>query len=186
MRVIGGKFRGKSIKFLKIPSTRPLKDSVKENIFNILNHSNEINVEILNSNVLDLYSGIGSFGLECISRGAKNITFIEKDIEAANVLKTNLASLSISMNAKLINKKIEDSFKLLEEEKFDIFFFDPPFKDTKFTENLKIILQNKIFNKNHIVIIHREKETNDNINKFLDIKITKYYGRSKIVFGTFI
>ena len=63
--------------YIKSNITRPLKDSVKENIFNILNHSNEINIKIENS-CLDLYSGIGSFGLECISRGSKEVTFVEK------------------------------------------------------------------------------------------------------------
>ena len=58
-------------------STKALKDIVKENIFNILDHSNLINIEIKESNVLDLYSGIGSFGIECISRGAKKVIFIE-------------------------------------------------------------------------------------------------------------
>ena len=67
MRIISGKFKGKSINFLKNSITRPLKDSVKENIFNILAHSPEIKIKIENSNVLDLYSGVGSFGLECIS-----------------------------------------------------------------------------------------------------------------------
>ena len=71
MRIISGKLKGKSLSFLKNSTTRPLKDSVKENIFNILKHSNLINLKIDKANILDLYSGIGSFGLECISRGAK-------------------------------------------------------------------------------------------------------------------
>ena len=79
MRIIGGKLKGKSISFLKSSTTRPLKDSVKESIFNIISHSYLLNVNIEKSNVLDLYSGIGSFGLECISRGANKITFVEKD-----------------------------------------------------------------------------------------------------------
>ena len=63
----------------KILNTRPLKDSVKENIFNIIKHSKKIGIKLENSNILDLYSGIGSFGIECISRGAKKVTFVEKD-----------------------------------------------------------------------------------------------------------
>ena len=62
MRIISGFLKGKKINFFKNQTTRPLKDSVKENIFNILKHSKLIKVEIENSNVLDLYSGIGSFG----------------------------------------------------------------------------------------------------------------------------
>ena len=63
-----------------------MKDIVKENIFNVLQHSNLINIDIQNSNVLDLYSGIGSFGIECISRGEK-VTFIDKDRDAMIILK---------------------------------------------------------------------------------------------------
>ena len=79
MRIISGRFKGKVVSFLKSKNTRPLKDSVKENIFKILTHSKLINVKLEKSNVLDLYSGMGSFGLECLSRGANKITFVEKD-----------------------------------------------------------------------------------------------------------
>ena len=87
MRIISGFLKGKSINYLRNSMTRPLKDSVKENIFNILHHSNLINVKIKNANVLDLFSGIGSFGIECISREAKKVTFVERDLEAVKILK---------------------------------------------------------------------------------------------------
>ena len=108
MRIISGKFKGKSIQFLKSSKTRPLKDSVKENIFNVLKHSNKISVNIENSNVLDLYSGVGSFGLECISRNAKKVTFVENNIIAINILKENLKYLSAVDKAILISEKIEN------------------------------------------------------------------------------
>ena len=74
MRIISGELKGKSINYLKNSNTRPLKDSVRENIFNILKHSFSINVKVENSNILDLYSGIGSFGIESLSRYAKKVT----------------------------------------------------------------------------------------------------------------
>mgnify|MGYP006448473405 FL=1 len=89
MRVISGSLKGRLIDFLKNDKTRPLKDSVKENIFNIIKHSRLINLNIENSKVLDLYSGIGSFGIECVSRGAKKVTFVERDINALKILKRN-------------------------------------------------------------------------------------------------
>ena len=95
MRIISGFLKGKKINYLKNSTTRPLKDSVKENIFNILAHSKLIKIKFESSNILDLYSGVGSFGLECISRGAKKVTFIEKNNLASNVLKENLQKLSI-------------------------------------------------------------------------------------------
>ena len=78
MRIISGTLKGRSIDFLRNAKTRPLKDAVKENVFNILKHSNLVNVRIENSNVLDLYSGIGSFGIECISRGLRKLHLLNK------------------------------------------------------------------------------------------------------------
>ena len=81
MRITGGEYRGKKIQFLKSFSSRPLKDLVKESIFNLIIHSKLIDIELTNAAVLDLYSGIGSFGIECISRGAREITFIENTMK---------------------------------------------------------------------------------------------------------
>ena len=87
MRIISGFLKGKKIDFLKSATTRPLRDFVKENIFNIIKHSNLINVKLENASILDLYSGVGSFGIECISRGAKKTTFVENNSTALITLK---------------------------------------------------------------------------------------------------
>ena len=145
MRIISGFLKGKKIKFLKNLTTRPLKDSVKENIFNILIHSNEIVAEIENSNVLDLYSGIGSFGMECISRGANKVTFVEKEINALNTLRENLNNSKILHKAKILSGEIKNVIIKDLNEKFNIFFFDPPFKDNGFLEILQIIKKKKDF-----------------------------------------
>ena len=185
MRIISGTLKGKSINFLKNKNTRPLKDSVKESIFNILNHSNLIKTDIENSNILDLYSGVGSFGIETLSRNAKRVTFIEKDINASNILKENLKKLSIFQKSKIFTDKIENVLSRLEE-KFNIFFLDPPFADENYFLNLELIKNRKIFEENHIVIIHREKRSKENFGNILHIIETKQYGRSKIFFGKFI
>ena len=78
MRVISGKLRGKLIHNPTDKTTRPLKDMVRESIFNILEHSNLSKKKILKSTVLDLFSGCATFGLECISRGALKVIFVEK------------------------------------------------------------------------------------------------------------
>ena len=76
MRIIGGIYRGKKITLPEDKKTRPLKDIVKESIFNLIEHSNKFKIEIKNSLVLDLFAGSGSFGFECISRGSKKVVFI--------------------------------------------------------------------------------------------------------------
>ena len=185
MRIISGLLKGQKINYLKNTTTRPLKDSVKENIFNILKHSTKINIKIDKSNILDLYSGIGSFGIECISRKAEKVTFVEKDKYAFNVLRENLKRLSVEKKSQLINKNLEDALEQNLNEKFNIIFLDPPFADNNFVNNLKMIKKKKIFYEHHVVIIHREKKTLDNFNNIIKIINTKEYGRSKIIFGFF-
>tara|TARA_B100000963_G_scaffold348376_1_gene355872 strand:+ start:1289 stop:1849 length:561 start_codon:yes stop_codon:yes gene_type:complete len=185
MRIISGNLKGKSINFKKNTTTRPLKDSVKENIFNILKHSNLIDIEIKNSNVLDLYSGFGSFGIECISRGANEVIFIDRDINVINILKENLIKLAIIDKCKIFNNTINSNQILRIKKKFNIFFLDPPFANFDYIQNLEVIKKNNIFEKRNVVIIHREKNTNEDYESFINILEIKNYGRSKIIFGRF-
>ena len=185
IRIISGNLKGKKINHLKNSTTRPLKDSVKENIFNILMHSNLFNVKLNGSNVLDLYSGVGSFGIECISRGAEKVTFVEKDKLASMTLKKNLLNLSIIDKTKIFSDDIDRVLKKKFIQKFNIFFLDPPFQDSEFMKNLVIIKKESLCAKEHVVIIHREKGKLDNFSNSIDIIDIKEYGRSKIIFGNF-
>jgi len=186
MRIIGGKLKGKSISFLKSPITRPLKDSVKESIFNIIAHSNILNINLEKSNILDLYSGIGSFGLECISRGAEKVFFVEKNNEAAQILSKNSFDLSVQNKATIVVDEIKNFLVKAQKIKFEIVFFDPPFKDNNYINELKLINEKKIYKKNHVVIIHRERKSSDDFKKIINPLIIKEYGRSKIIFGKFL
>ena len=186
MRVISGKLKGRSINFIKNSKTRPLKDSVRENIFNILTHSNFLKIKMGKSKILDMYSGVGSFGIESISRGAEKVIFVEQDINAVNILKENLSKLSIENKAKVHNGKTIDFLSKNKQKKFNIFFFDPPYADLHFIDDIRLIKDKKIFEINHIIIIHRERRSLDDFKGLLKIIEIKKYGRSKIIFGTFI
>ncbi len=140
MRIISGKFKNKKLYFPKNLKTRPLKDIVKENIFNILDHSNNINIEIKNSNVIDLYAGTGSFGLECLSRGTSRVFFVENDLYALKNLKKNIEDLNIAHKAIVYS---QDVFKFLDnlvlEKKFDLAFLDPPYTNKTYVKIFKIL-----------------------------------------------
>jgi len=183
MRIISGTFKGKKILEPKDIKTRPLKDLTKESIFNILNHSNKFKINLEDSNILDLFSGVGSFGIECLSRGVKSVIFIENYNGVLPVLKKNLQNLKAIENYKIIEKDINNG-KIFEtlDKKFDIVFMDPPYKD----KNLNLLLQNleniKILNKNGIVVIHRHKNEQDMIPKNFRVIEEKRYGLSKIIF----
>ena len=186
MRIIGGKFRGKKIFFDNTQITRPLRDFVRENIFNLIFHGKNNNIDFEKSKILDLYSGFGSFGLECLSRNAKSVVFVEKDKNAFKFIKKNLNNLKINKNVEVINLDVKRYLEYTEHEtKFDIFFFDPPYKDGSFLEVLEIIKKKKIINNKHLIIIHRERKSEDNFEKIININLLKHYGRSKVIFGSF-
>ena len=103
MRIIGGKFKGKKLLEPQDKETRPLKDLTKESIFNIINHSNKFSIDIKKAKVLDLFSGVGSFGIECISQGASHVTFIEKYKAVLPILKKNLNNLKSEINCEIID-----------------------------------------------------------------------------------
>ncbi len=184
MRIIGGYLKGKKISFIKTSSTRPLRDLVKESLFNTIHHSNFINVNIKNSTVLDLYSGIGSFGIECLSREADSVTFVENNSQALEILKENLKKLDLEKKVFLYPYEIKKFLsKININKKFDIIFIDPPFAEKEFKEEIELIKKLKIFKKNHLIVIHRENEQEE-LDKLIEVKLTKEYGRSKVIFGT--
>ena len=94
MRIISGKFKGKKLHQPLDNLTRPLRDMVKEAIFNFLTHSEHIKINMKEACILDLFSGSGSFGLECISRQAKKVVFCENYEPALRVLKKILNLLT--------------------------------------------------------------------------------------------
>jgi len=186
MRIISGSLKGKRINFIKSATTRPLRDFVKENIFNIINHSSLIDVKLKDANVLDLYSGVGSFGIECISQGAKKTTFVENDNKAVTILRQNLNDLKIENQSEILNEKSISFFKRLKNtQKFEIIFFDPPFVENLFVEEVQLVKNSRMYKKKHLIIIHRENKTEDNLEKFINIILVRNYGRSKIIFGVF-
>ena len=183
MRIIAGNFRGKKILEPKNTLTRPLKDLTKESIFNIINHSNKFDLNLKNSNVLDLFSGVGSFGIECLSRGAKQVIFAEKYNAVLPILKKNLQNLKLIKNFEIIEKDIfEINFFKILNKKFDIIFMDPPYKDKNLNLLLENIINGDVLNKNGILVVHRHKDEKDLIPDKLKVIEEKKYGLSKIIF----
>ena len=185
MRIISGSFKGKKISDPKDIKTRPLKDLTKESIFNIIKHSNKLKINLLNSNVLDLFSGVGSFGIECLSRDAKKVVFVENYSGVLPILKKNLKNLQSIENYMIIEKDIYNSDIFLElEDKFDIIFLDPPYRNKNLDKVLIDIDEQKILKKNGIIIVHRHKNEPDSLPKNFEIIDEKKYGISKIIFLT--
>jgi len=187
MRIISGIFKGKKIFEPEDKVTRPLKDLVKESIFNIINHSNKFEIQISNSIILDLFSGVGSFGLEAISRGASYTVFVENYPLVLKTLKKNISNLNLNNKCKILEKDVfEDlDFKDLEK-KFNIIFLDPPFKNENKNLLITKIFYSKILDEKGIIILHKNIKEKNNFPTFFRVVEEKKYGNSKIIFGNFI
>jgi 16S rRNA (guanine966-N2)-methyltransferase len=188
MRIIAGKLKGTTLNMPKDKNTRPLKDIVKENIFNLLIHSKKISLKLEQSNILDLYSGTGSFGLECLSRQAASVCFVESKKDAIDVLEKNIKKLKVENKIKIF---FNDIFDFIEKQnvlrsKFNLIFCDPPFKDRNIEKLIKLIFDNNLIIKNGIIIIHRNKTTKEKLPDNFEILEERIYGISKIIFGKFL
>ena len=186
MRVIGGRFKGKKLLEPKDKETRPLKDLTKESIFNIINHSNKFSIDIKKAYILDLFSGIGSFGIECLSQGADHVTFIEKYDGVLPILKKNINNLKSEINYEIIENDILNNFEFKSLKlRYDIIFLDPPYKEKALKNILNTIIENKILKDNGVIIIHRHKKEIDEFPKNFQLIDEKKYGISKIIFGSY-
>jgi len=186
MRIIAGASKGKKILQPKDQLTRPLKDLTKESIFNIIMHSNKFETKIEGSKILDLFSGVGSFGLECLSRGALNAVFVESYKEVLDILKKNIENLNYVNSSTIIEQDIYDSLDFKTLKKFDIIFIDAPYKEKRVDMLLQKIFDAKILNDKSIIIIHRHKKENENFINNFNIIEEKIYGISKVIFGNFL
>ena len=187
MRIIAGKLKGTNLLIPKDKNTRPLKDITRESIFNLLIHSKKISFQFENSNILDLYAGTGSFGLECLSRKVKSVSFVEKNKKAFKILKKNIEKLDLNNETKIF---YDDVLRIIKKKKikskFDLIFCDPPFKDINIEKLINLIFNKNLMNENGIMILHRHKNTKEKLPNCFRIIDERIYGISKIIFGKFL
>ncbi|MGO9513625.1 MAG: 16S rRNA (guanine(966)-N(2))-methyltransferase RsmD [Steroidobacteraceae bacterium] len=120
VRIIGGGWRGRRVSFPDAPGLRPTPDRVRETLFNWLQHS------IVDTRCLDLFAGSGALGLEALSRGAKEVVFVEQAGIAARALQAELKRLGGSAKARVVEGGAA-RFLRSGGEPFDVVFLDPPF-----------------------------------------------------------
>ncbi len=124
MRIISGKYKGRHLVSFKADHIRPTMDRVKETLFNKwMGHIDE-------ARVLDLFAGTGNLGLEALSRGAKHVTFVEKNIKSVQIIKDNIQALKISPKEyTIITKDVFTFIKSVPNQPFDLILIDPPFTE---------------------------------------------------------
>ncbi len=177
MRVISGKARGLKLNTIEGDSTRPTKDMVKEALFSMLNDY------IMDSIVLDLFSGSGAIGIEALSRGAKKAYLVDYNKECIKVINENISKAKFVDDTVIINKDYLDALDDLENVLFDIIYIDPPYNKGLGIKAINKISSCGLLNKNGILIF--ETDENENAPDFID-KLEKYkikkYGRNILNF----
>ncbi len=177
MRIISGTHGGRRIyPPAKMPYTRPTTDVAKEGLFNII----ENNLSIPSLKTLDLFGGTGSISYELASRGAKNITVVEKDQAMFEFIKKTAGVLQFE-NFKVLKM---DVFKYLDQcsETFDLIFAGPPYALTSIDDVPKNIIEKKLLNQDGWFVV--EHTPANNYKDFPFYKTQRNYGTT--IFSIFI
>jgi len=126
MRIVAGKFRGRSIKSPKSDAIRPTADRLRESLFNILVHAYDN--PIIDARVLDLFAGTGAMGIEAISRGARFACFVEDSTEGRAVLRENAEAFALGGVTKIFRRDATNLGAVHPNEPFNLAFCDPPYR----------------------------------------------------------
>ena len=179
LRVISGKARGLKLDTPKNQDVRPTTDRVKESLFNM------INSYIMDSNILDLFAGTGSLGIECLSRGAKNCVFVDKSKDSINIVRSNVKKVSVDNESTILNVDFKDAVKRLstQNQKFDVIFMDPPYYENMFIECLKSIDKFNLLDEDGIIVVEHDTKDlfEDSIGR-LNKSREKKYGNTTLTF----
>ena len=154
MRVIAGRWKGSKLRAGKFEGFRPVTDRIKESVFGTLGEN------VFSANVLDLFAGSGSFGIEALSRGAAMAVFVEWSSPIVQILHNNLRKIKCEPSEYEII--ISDAFKVLpalrkRQLKFDLIFVDPPFRKPVANQSLKFLSGHELLRREGVLVLRHHK-----------------------------
>ena len=174
IRIIGGRNKSYRIVFKSTLALRPTTDRAKETLFSWLQF------ELENKSCLDLFAGTGSLGLEALSRGAKHVTFVEREKSLYKNIIKNISDLGYENKIQAV---CSDSFKWLEKnmQKFDLIFLDPPFDLIEYKMLIRAIFQNNVLNEDGKIFLESSKHTSIELSKTQNILKDKTIGDVRLI-----
>lgn len=171
-RIIAGERRGRIIRTLQGRNTRPTSDRVKESLFNIIQE------RLQSSRVLDLYAGTGSLGLESLSRGCRDVVFVENDPSAVRVLRDNCRSLDYMEYCEILPFDVQKAIEWLSGKKqvFDIILMDPPYNREFEVRTISALEQGNLVGDEGIIIVEHlaTDEQDERVGNFRRYDLRKY------------
>jgi 16S rRNA (guanine966-N2)-methyltransferase len=154
MRVISGKFKGKTLNGPKGLELRPTGDRLKESLFNILGPG------IAGAAMLDVFSGTGAIGIEALSRGVKELVFIENSETAVRLIRKNLQTCGITGGYRIIEQDVFAALRALARQGFkaNVVFFDPPYDWKPYADLLEIVFARNLLSQPFRVVIEHHRK----------------------------
>lgn len=177
MRITGGEFCGRSLHAPRTLRARPASDRFRVNIFNILGNNCE------GMSVLDLFAGIGTLGLETLSRGAETVTFVDYSHQSLTYLRKN--SDFCQERIKIFPTDFRAALKALKAKKlvFDLIFVDPPYQNDFIAESLKLLDGSPLIKEDTTIVVQRSRHENIPADlKTLSVVDSRRYGDTAIDF----
>jgi 16S rRNA (guanine966-N2)-methyltransferase len=172
MRIISGEFKSRLITVPDSKLIRPMTDRVRETLFNLLNNK----IDFDGIKVLDIYSGSGSLGIECLSRGTSEVHFVEKNFPIYKNLLQNIDSLGISEKCVVHKIEVLKFVNSFSDMNFNLILADPPFFKDDIYEVTKSVLANNFLNKDGFMIIERSIQTKEKDIKNFETEPFKIIG----------
>ena len=169
IKIIAGKYKNRKLKYFNIQSVRPTQARVRKSMFDTLG-----NIE--GKTVLDLFCGIGTIGIEALSREVRSVKFIDHNIKALNILKKNLNLLDIDKESYSVVKNDVKNYLINEKDKYDLIIADPPYGKFSFIDFIPKI--SPILKRGGIFCYESKKEKH-----ILDLNLKiKNFGNSQLIF----
>lgn len=181
MRIIAGEFKGRRLKAPKTSAIRPTIDRVKESVFSILKN------EIANARFLDLCAGSGSIGLEAISRGAASVTFVDRDPDSIQLIRSNLHLCGLDSKVhkiQLRKSSVQKAIRALGKklESYDLIYFDPPYGSNIYEGCLRLISENQLLNRSGLICVECS-QTNGRMVEILQLGVGDLRPYNKKCYG---
>ena len=171
MQIITGKYRARKLKAVDSESTRPTLARVKESIFNLIFD------RISGTIVLDLFAGSGAFGVECISRGAAEVYFVDQEEKAIQTIKHN--TMNMSENFQIIKNDFISALNKFASigKKFDLVYLDPPYDSDYAIQALRILNERNLLSLGATIVVeHKLANDLQNMPKCYIMEKSRKYG----------
>jgi 16S rRNA (guanine966-N2)-methyltransferase len=183
VRIVGGRFRGRSLAGPKSDGIRPTSDRLRETIFNILAHSYDDPVE--GARVLDLFAGTGAMGLEALSRGAAFALLVDDGAQARGLIRENVEALGVGGETRLFRRDATRMGAAAPNAPFSLVFCDPPYGKDLAPRALRSCAEGGWLNPGALVVVEEAQGIDVTLPEGFEELERRDYGETTVVFGTY-